>query len=57
MESLEERVATLERRLHEGYDRIESTDKESEKFSVWEDFWLSLLAEYEEAYDQLWGKK
>lgn len=54
---MEERVATLERRLHEGYDRIESTDKESEKFSVWEDFWLSLLAEYEEAYDQLWGKK
>jgi hypothetical protein len=56
VKSLQEQVATLERRLHDGYDRIEKAKKDGQDATAWEDFWLSLLNEYEQLYDKLWGR-
>jgi hypothetical protein len=57
---LREQVATLEKRLHEGYDIVEnakSSGEEADRVTAWEDFWLGLLADYEHKFDQLWGRK
>lgn len=52
--SLEERVVdiaerrqALERRLDDGYLRIEEALRAGVDVSTWEDFWFQLLADYE----------
>lgn len=60
MEPLHEQVATLERRLHEGYAVVEralADGEDKDRVEAWEGFWLGLLADYEELYDKLWGRK
>ena len=44
---LEEQRATLERRLHEGYVRIEEALEAGQDVSSWERFWIELLHQYE----------
>jgi hypothetical protein len=46
-------LATLEARLGDGYDRIETARAAGEDVARWEDFWLELLRQYEAAYDAL----
>lgn len=59
MRSLEARVVdiaerrqALERRLDDGYLRIEEALRAGVDVSTWEDFWLQLLADYEGVCDQ-----
>lgn len=42
-----QRRKALERRLEDGYQRIEQALGNGEDVRAWEDFWLQLLAEYE----------
>jgi hypothetical protein len=42
-----ERRHALERRLDDGYLRIEEALRAGADVSTWEDFWLNLLADYE----------
>ncbi len=44
---------TLFRRLENGYDQIEQAEKERRDKVFLEDFWLSLLREYEAVCDEL----
>ncbi len=46
-------ITTLERRLADGYQRIESAISRGEDVRVWEDFWISLLHSYEHMCDDL----
>jgi hypothetical protein len=46
-------LETLERRLHDGYLRIEQAKGRGEDVVAWEEFWIELLHQYEEAYDAL----
>ena len=41
------RRRTLERRLDDGYQRIEEALREGDDVGAWEDFWIQLLREYE----------
>lgn len=43
----------LARRLDDGFVRIEQAIGAGEDVKTWEDFWLSLLAEYEAISDEL----
>ena len=53
LELLEEQRATLERRLHEGYVRIEEALQAGQNVTSWERFWIELLHEYEAVCAQL----
>jgi hypothetical protein len=44
-------LATLERRLDDGYARIEQALAQGEDVTAWEDFWIELLHQYESAVD------
>lgn len=46
-------IANLERRLADGYQRIESAISRGEDVQVWEAFWISLLHSYEELCDDV----
>ena len=46
-------AAQLERRLEDGYARIEAAKFNGEDTSAWEEFWLKLLREYEAICDEL----
>lgn len=46
MTDLSGRAGALERRLEDGWTRIESAPIDAD-VTAWEDFWLRLLAEYE----------
>ena len=43
----------LERRLEDGYRRIEQAIQDGADVRAWEMFWLQLLAEYEAVCDDL----
>lgn len=43
------RLEILERRLDDGYERIEQAIARGENVTHWEDFWLDLLHQYEAA--------
>ena len=43
----------LVRRLDDGYVRIEQAIVTGEDVRAWEEFWISLLADYESLSDQL----
>ena len=44
---------TLYRRLEAGWDRIEAADAATNDTAFLEQFWLSLLAEYQQVVDEL----
>ncbi|HYI93433.1 MAG TPA: hypothetical protein VEX68_07810 [Bryobacteraceae bacterium] len=46
-------AAQLERRLEDGYARIEDARLEGINTSDWEEFWIKLLREYEEICNKL----
>lgn len=43
----------LERRLNDGWDRIEQAQRRGEDTAAWESFWIDLLHQYEAAFDAL----
>ena len=45
--AIADRRRVLERRLEEGYLRIEEALRGGADVTAWEDFWLALLADYE----------
>ena len=47
------RRRTLERRLDDGYLRIDRALRTGEDVGAWEDFWIGLLREYESVCDEL----
>ena len=44
---------TLERRLDDGYHRIEEARMQGRDVQAWEEFWIQLLREYEDICDGL----
>jgi hypothetical protein len=46
-DEIADRRATLERRLDDGYQRIDAALKDGQDVDRWEDFWIGLLREYE----------
>lgn len=48
-----EYLATLERRLADGYARIEDARVRGQDVTAWEAFWIDLLHQYELAVDGL----
>ena len=44
---------TLERRLDDGYRRIEEAKVQGRDVQAWEEFWIQLLREYEQICDGL----
>jgi hypothetical protein len=55
-EPLEHRFArqqALERRLDDGYRRIEQARVDGADVRAWEDFWIQLLREYEGLCDEI----
>ena len=45
------RIATIERRLADGYWRIDAAQGSGEDTGVWEDYWITLLHSYEALCD------
>ncbi len=43
----------LEQRLEDGYVRIDEAVRQGRDVTAWEDFWLSLLYEYETVCNEL----
>lgn len=52
-ELLEDHRASLERRLYEGYVRIEEALEAGQDVTAWERFWIELLHQYEVVCIQL----
>jgi hypothetical protein len=46
-------VAQLERRLDDGYARIEQARLDGIDTTAWEEFWVKLLVEYQSICDEL----
>jgi hypothetical protein len=46
-------VAQLERRLDDGYARIEQARLDGIDTTTWEEFWVKLLVEYQSICDEL----
>lgn len=46
-------VAQLERRLDDGYARIEQAKLDGIDTTAWEEFWVKLLVEYQSICDEL----
>lgn len=53
--SLAERKAKLEQRLEDGDRKIEEEALRGRDVTAWEDFWMTLLAEYEDVCEQFNG--
>jgi hypothetical protein len=51
--ALARRRAALERRLNEGFQRIDAAAADGKDVATWETFWVNLLAEYEAVCDEL----
>lgn len=47
------RRQSLERRLDDGYGRIDQALRDGADIAAWEDFWIRLLREYESLCDDL----
>lgn len=50
--SLAARRETLERRLEDGYQRIDAAIADGEDVERWETFWIDLLRQYEALFDE-----
>ncbi|HEX5497990.1 MAG TPA: hypothetical protein VFX03_02145 [Thermomicrobiales bacterium] len=46
-DGIADRRAVLERRLDDGYQRIDAALSDGQDVARWEDFWVGLLREYE----------
>lgn len=53
IELVDQDLMTLERRLDDGYRRIESAKQAGQRIGAWEEFWVQLLHEYESLADDL----
>jgi hypothetical protein len=53
IDELRRRSQTLERRLEDGFDRISTAELQGRDVTAWEEFWLTLLREYEVICDEL----
>ena len=53
IDELRHRRTALERRLEDGFIRIEEAEVEGRDIGAWEEFWISLLREYELVCDEL----
>lgn len=53
LETLQNHRASLERRLFEGYLRIEEALEAGQDVASWEQFWIDLLHQYEFVCNQL----
>jgi hypothetical protein len=53
IDDLRRRKMTLEQRLEDGFVRIGDAEIQGRDVSAWEEFWLSLLREYESICDEL----
>jgi len=53
LDTLRRQKARLEQRLEDGYLRINESESLGRDVSAWEDFWLTLLREYESICDEL----
>lgn len=53
--SLAERKAKLEQRLEDGDRKIEGAALNGQDVAAWEDFWMTLLAEYEDVCEKFNG--
>ena len=52
-DDIRERRAGLERRLDDGYERIDQALRHGTDVTAWEAFWIQLLREYEAVCDDL----
>jgi hypothetical protein len=52
-QELEDRRSLLERRLEDGYRRIDEALADGQDVAEWERFWIRLLGEYEALCDDL----
>ena len=48
-----DRRASLERRLEDGYQRIDDALRDGADVDAWEEFWIQLLGEYEGVCEDL----
>lgn len=46
----------ISRRLDDGWDKIEGAQARGEDAEAWEEFWISLLHEYERMHDLIYPK-
>ena len=53
IDELRNRKMTLEQRLEDGFTRIGDAEVQGRDISAWEDFWVTLLREYESVCDEL----
>jgi hypothetical protein len=53
IDDLRRRKMTLEQRLEDGFVRIGEAEVQGRDVAAWEEFWLSLLGEYESVCDEL----
>ena len=51
--SISERIEALDRRLADGYQRIDVARAQGQDVTAWEDFWLQLLGEYQDVCNRL----
>lgn len=51
--TLAQRKAQLEKRLEDGWTMLFAEERAGKDVRRWEDFWLSLLSEYERVCDEL----
>ncbi len=50
-----DKLNELERRLNDGWGKINKGIEQGVDVNAWTEFWLSLLHEYEKLSDELWG--
>jgi hypothetical protein len=53
IDDLRRRKMTLEQRLEDGFVRIGEAEVQGRDVAAWEEFWLTLLGEYESVCDEL----
>ena len=53
VDELRNQLLMLERRLEDGYRRIEAAKLDGDDISAWETFWIDLLRQYEAVSDGL----
>ena len=52
-DDIRDRREVLERRLDDGFQRIEQALRDGTDVAAWEDFWVQLLREYEAVCNEL----
>lgn len=52
-DDLSTRIGAMEGRLHEGWEKISRAEEAGQNVSRWEEFWTTLLREYEQLCREL----